>query len=432
MLGEIALILGLLVLSAFFSASETALTALSPIRNQRLIDGEHWYSKALIMWRDKPLMVLTAILIGNNIVNITASAVATEIAHDIVGPESTAAIPFAVGVMTLLILTFGEILPKSIARARRRQIAGWLMVLLVVPYYLVWPVAWIYASITRLLMSWTGDNAEESGTNVTEEDIEYLVELGARAGNLGGSTEKILQSAFEYKETSVREIMVPRTDMHAMDVAASLPDILERLIETGCTRMPVFDGDSDAIIGLFYAKDLLKYYRSGDDGFDIKQYIRPVHFVPEMQKLSALLAQMRRSHVHMSVVVDEFGGTAGLVTLEDIVEEFFGEIRDEYDHEDDEFRDIGDGRHLAAARTPLDAIEDRFGIEFPDHPDYDSLGGFVVSKTGTLPRVGYEVTEGHLAFRVTEADEKRVIEVEITDLGPESTDETVEPVATDE
>lgn len=417
MIAGVLLILGLIVLSAFFSGSETALSSLSPIRVQQLVDQGNFRSRALRLWRDRPLVVLTAILIGNNIVNITASAVATDLAHELVGPDSTSAIPFAVGVMTFLILTFGEILPKSLARARRRKLAGGMMVAMWPFYLLFYPVARLYAGFTRWLMRALGDNTQDEGANVTEEDIEYLVELGSRSGNIADATEKILQSAFDYTETSVREIMVPRIDMRAVDRAASLDAILGELIESGYTRMPVYEGDADQIVGLFYAKDLLKHFRAGDNEFDIEAYLRPVVFVPEQQKVSDLMAEMQRSHVHMAIVVDEFGGTAGLVTLEDIVEEFFGEIRDEYDDEDEYLEDQGDGRCVAAARTPLDAIEERFDIEFPEHPDYDSLGGFVVSQTGTLPAVGYEVTHDRLVFKVTKADEKRVIEVEITDSG---------------
>jgi putative hemolysin len=418
MVGEAVLILVLVSLSAFFSASETALTAVSRVRLERLIDEGAWWSKALIRWRDEPHRVLTAILIGNNLVNITASALATDMASSWLS-GSPVAIPVAVGVMTFLILTFGEILPKSFAKARSEQLAGRMMWALRGPYLLFWLAAAPYAWLTRRIMLVFGTSVDDEGPSVTEEDIEYLVELGSREGTIEGNKEKILLSAFDYTETSVREIMVPRTEVQAVNRMATLAEIIEFVILSGYTRAPVYGEDLDEIVGLIYAKDLLKHFHSGDARFDIERYLRPAYFVPEQKKVSDLLTDMQTRHVHMAVAVDEFGGTAGIVTLEDIVEEFFGEIRDEYDDEPEHFKDLGEGRCAVDARAPLTSVEGRYDIEFPEHPEYDSLGGFLVSQTGTLPAVGYEISEGRLSFRVTKADETRVIEVEIVDLGPD-------------
>ena len=382
-----AALMGLcLGLSAFFSASETALTALDPIQTQKLIDSNNFWSKALELWRNRPMMVLTCMLIGNNIVNISASALSTELAHLLLdGTEyAQTALPLAIGCMTLLLLTFGEITPKTLARSRSRQIAGRMMWLMRIPYVIFFPLTWIFSRMTRALMALTGDTFEEApqGPRVTEEDIEYLVELGSRGGNLEDRRERILQSAFDFTTTKVREIMIPRIDMIAIDRREDFHEALDKLTASGHSRLPVFDETIDNIVGVFFAKDLLKQLKlKGADGldFDIDEYIKPAYFVPESKKISDLLSEFQKSRIHMAIVVGEFGGTSGLITLEDIIEEFFGDIQDEHDAEEDYFQILGEGHLLAVGRCPLDEIEDELDVTFPDHPDYDSLGGFILS-----------------------------------------------------
>lgn len=409
-----------LVLSAFFSASETALTSLDPVKTQKLIDGGGFWSRSLSLWRDKPMMVLTCILIGNNIVNIAASALATELSKGLLansGHEESA-LPLTIGVMTLIVLTFGEITPKTLAKAKHQELAGRFMWALRLPYLVFWPLTWLFTRLTKLLMSLMGDNFNETKPNVTEEDIEYLVELGSREGNLGDVRERILQSAFEFETTKVREIMIPRIEMLALERKAPLNEVLDALIASGHSRLPVYDEKIDNIVGLFYSKDLLKHLkREGDESqdgvFTLNDFIRPAYFVPESKKIDDLLSEFQKGRIHMAIVVGEFGGTSGLITLEDIIEEFFGEIRDEYDAEEDYFQVLAEGHVMAAGRCPLDELEDLLDITFPAHPEYDSLGGFILSQTGELPEPGTEVAFDGMVFKVTRASARRILQVEI-------------------
>ncbi len=420
MLGwEIAAVLACIALSAFFSASETALTALGPVKTQKIIESGGFWNKSLVLWRDKPLKVLTCILIGNNIVNITGSTLAADLAQRYLGQTAYAdtAIPIVIGIMTFLVLTFGEITPKSIARAQAKRLGGVLMWFMRGPYYAFYPFTVFFALLTRLIVRTTGDKLDSSNqVNVTEEDIEYLVELGSRHGSLESDKEKILQSVFEYTETSVREIMVPRIEIKAIEKTWDLNRVLGVLVDSGHSRVPVYEETIDNIVGLFYAKDLLRVmqHQSRDDFQLGGRFLRQVDFVPEQMKISALLTKFRKNRVHIAIVVDEFGGTSGLITLEDIIEEFFGEIQDEYDSEESYLKELNDGSLLAAARCPLDVLEDHLDVEFPEDGDYESLGGFVASITGAMPKVGDEVSHGGLLIRVTKADARHVIEVSIT------------------
>jgi CBS domain containing-hemolysin-like protein len=422
---EITAVLACIVLSAFFSAAETALTSLGPIKTQRLLEGGEARNRQLKLWAQKPLEVLTCILIGNNIVNITASTLAAELADTMLSqtPYAESAIPVAIGVMTFLVLTFGEITPKTIAKAKHERLAGLFMWALWLPFHIFYPATMLFSLLTRGMMKLGGGDLDVE-TRVTEEDIEFLVQMGRQHGGLEDEKERLLLSVFDYSDTVVRECMVPRVEIVAVDMEWDLKRVMSTLIESGHSRVPVYNGSVDQIEGLFYAKDLLKVFQQDKEGsFDIHEQLREVDYVPEQMKISDLLAHFQTRRVHLAIVVDEFGGTSGLITLENIVEEFFGDIRDEYDqNETDDLEEVEGGALRAAGRTAIDDLATRFSVTFPENPDYDSLGGFIVSQLGHLPDEGDEVRYQHLCMRVTQADERRVIEVMITedpDCAPE-------------
>jgi CBS domain containing-hemolysin-like protein len=398
--------------SAFFSGSETALTSLSQPQIQKLIDEEG--ASALELWRDRPIQVLTAILIGNNIFNITASALATELAQTLLDDNSFA-IPVAVGAMTFALLTFGEITPKSVAKQWAKKLSPTIMWLMQFPFLLFKPATLIFTAMTRRLMRWIGDETEEHFATQTAEEIEYLVDLGARQGSFSEDRERLLRSVFEFPDTIVREVMVPRTEMVTVSVDMDLQTIVDELTACGHSRIPVRGDNLDDIRGLFYAKDLINLAKINDvDEFDIEKYLRDPYFVPEQKGIAELLSEFQAEHMHMAIVVDEFGGTAGLITLEDIIEEFFGDIQDEYDTEDPpRIERIGEDTYHVDARMPVDEIESFCDLELPDHPDYDSLGGFLMAQSGSVPEAGSEVPWEHVVFRVLEADPKSVQTVEI-------------------
>ncbi|MEC9399668.1 MAG: hemolysin family protein [Myxococcota bacterium] len=417
-----------LIGSAFFSSSETALTSLSGPQTQKMV--EDGASRSLQLWLDHPIKVLTAILIGNNILNITASALATDLANRLLEGTSAAAwaIPVAVGVMTFLLLTFGEITPKAIAKKMYKQVAAPMMILLQVPYILFYPATLVFSQMTRRIMTWLGNDPSQKAPFVTAEEIEYMIDLGSREGTFSEDRERMLRSVFEFNDTMIREIMVPRTDAVFLSEDMDLDEIVELLIQCGHSRLPVYEETVDNIIGIFYAKDLIKIvgHAKEVEAFDIRAFLHKPFFVPESKRIADLFTEFQRQRIHMAIVVDEFGGTDGLITLEDIVEEFFGEIQDEYDIEPEQLIPISEDLLRADARVPIYEIEEYFEVDLPEEKDYETLGGFLMSQSGTVPEAGEEVLWKNLLFRVLEADEKKVISVEIAKI--ERLDEDSEPL----
>jgi magnesium and cobalt exporter, CNNM family len=404
-----------LVFSAFFSASETALTSLSLPRLEQILERHPIWGRGLLTWKRNPNGVLTTILLGNNLVNITASALAAEMASAMFPSRG---IPIAIGGMTFLLLFSGEITPKTIARSYSDVLAPTLMNLVLVFHVLFFPVTWVITWFIRGLFMLFGGR-QRRGERVTEEDIEYIVSLGRRQGTLDKDKEHLLSSIFEFSDTTAREIMVPRTDIIAVPVDASYDKVVEISLESGFSRIPVFEETVDKIVGIFYTKNLITPPTRQEQGAFLASRMRPAVFVPESKKISEVLKLFQRERIHMAIVVDEFGGTGGLVTMEDIIEELLGEIQDEFDTEEERLVKTGDGSYLADARVDVDELEDEFGLTFPEDRDYESLGGFLMEEAHEVPAVGWEHAYQGYRFRVLVADPQRVIKVQIQRLPSE-------------
>ena len=404
-----------LLASAFFSSAETALTSLSDHQAQKLVDERG--STSLKLWIEHPIRVLTAILIGNNICNITASALATALATRTLQYTDARewAIPLAVGVMTLLLLTFGEITPKALAKRMYKQVSAPMMAVLRVPYVLFYPFTLVFTKMTRWAMKLLGNDPNEKVPFVTSEEIEYMIDLGSREGSFTQDRERLLRSVFDFNDTLVREVMVPRTNTEFLQADLTLEEVVEHVQKCGHSRLPVYEDTVDNIIGIFYVKDLMALVGKPDlsGEFDLRRYVRRPFFVPESKQISDLLAEFQRQRIHIAMVVDEFGGIDGLITLEDIMEEFFGDIQDEYDSETDMLEPITPQRVRADARASIYEINEYFGVSIPVDEDYETIGGFVMAHLGTVPSVGQQVFWETLRITVLEADEKKVMRVEI-------------------
>ena len=412
---EVLGIFACLGLSAFFSGSETALTSLSSTKARQLIEEEG--HSALKLWLDRPIPVLTTILIGNNLVNITASALATDVAHKALAGTSNEnwAIPAAIGVMTFLLLTFGEITPKALSKRMYLRVSAFSIRILRPIHILLWPFSRLFVRFTQLVMRALGNDPEERSAFVTYEEIEYLIGLGAKEGTFSEDKERLLRSVVEFPETLVKEIMVPRTDMVAVPSNITLDVVLETLAKCGHSRLPVFADGIDNPIGMFYAKDLIQMlaHRDETEPFEIEKHLRPTYFVPQQKRIADLLTEFQGNRIHIAIVVDEFGGTAGIITLEDIIEEIFGDIQDEYDAEPEQIEALAEDLILADARVPIDDIEEFFDVDFPDEPDYESLGGFILAQMGSVPSPGDEFDWDCLHFKIVDADERKIITVEV-------------------
>ncbi|MBN1773217.1 MAG: HlyC/CorC family transporter [Deltaproteobacteria bacterium] len=416
-------ILLLLLASAFFSSAETALTALSEARIRQLQDEHPSLRKHFQRWLDRPARMMATLLVGNNIINVAASVFGARIAHRYLGSWADAA---AVGIMTLLLLSFGEVAPKVFAK-RAAPYWGVKVIRWVCLFdWLLRPLSLLFSGLGRATVR--GAEAAGVGTEgatVTETEIEHMIDLGERDGVLEKQHGDMLRSVLEFEDTTVKEIMVPRTEMVVVSIAAPLADVLRMVNESRHSRFPVYRDRLDNVVGTLHVKDLLRHVGEVTtcQTFDWTEHVRPKPlFVPETQKISDLLREMQTRRLHLAVVVDEFGGTAGLVTLEDVLEEIVGEIQDEYDAEEPLIQEDADGHLLADARVPLWDLGQHLHTEFPEDNDYGTLGGFVTHELGRLPERGAQFEWRGYGFTVREADARRVRRVEIRRPPPAADD----------
>ncbi len=420
-----------LLFSGFFSGTETALTALSLSRSQQLIDeGDRW-APVLRRWIAHPNRILTTLLVGNNLVNILGSVLAYKVAAALMGSDvdAVAVDAVAVGAMTLVVLVFGEVTPKTYAKHNPERVAIPAMYVVRLFEYLFFPLAVVLARFGRLLVRLVGGKDASDGPSVTEGEIEYMIELGQKEGAFEEPAQgSLMASALEFRETLAKEVMIPRTHVHFLQIDTPVKEALEKAIAWGHSRVPVYGKSLDHVEGVLYAKDLLQMTHFAPAS---KQSLRRVIrrnllFVPETQRISDTLQEMRFRRLHLGIVVDEFGGTAGLVTIEDILEELVGEIRDEYDKEEEPLRQLDDGSWIANAQISVNDLGEALGVEFPDNADYESLGGYIVNELGKVPDAGVEVTFGGLRMEVIAGDERRVTRVRIERI--EGTDDSFDTV----
>ena len=406
----VSLLVGLL-LAAFFSSAETALTALGEARVQHLVDSAGWRGARLRVWQKHPERILSTLLLGSTLVNVGLGSLTAITAHDF-GLESSIAL--VTGLTTMVLLIIGEITPKTFAKRYATGTALALIPLVSLFYWVLYPISSLLVQIPRGLSRAVGIGAP-STESVTSQELEYLIEQGARHGSLDETKEQLLSSVLAFTEVLVKEIMIPRTQVVALEESASYADVMRVVEETELSRIPVYRGTMDEVVGVLYVKTLLTDVRKGIDPaqFQLTKSLRKPFFVPEVMKVVKLLNEMQRRKTHLAVVVDEFGGTSGIVTLEDVVEEIVGDIHDESDIEEKRVKVLSDGVVVADASVPLRELEEHLSVEFPEGGDYETLGGFLTATAGRVPPPGSLVVWGGLTFTVKQADDRRVLKVEI-------------------
>ena len=326
--------------------------------------------------------------------------------------RDVAAVTVTVAALSLVAVLFGLFVPRAIG-ARHAQ-----AVLLV----LVWPLellTWLTRPLVGVLFILTQLFTRPFGANpltgalVTEDEIKDLVETGQAQGVLQEREQRMITSIFAISEKPVHEVMVPRTDIVAIDVETPGTEILEQITKVGHSRIPVYEGSPDNIIGILYVKDLFRRIARGEKDVHIRPYLRPAQFVPETKKIDELLREMQRDKVHIAIVVDEYGGTSGLVTIEDLVEEIVGEIRDEYDVEPELVLPVSESEALMDARVPFEEVRETFALDVPSSENYDTLGGFVVAQLGRFPRPGESFEAGGARFVVETVEGRRIRRVRV-------------------
>lgn len=398
-----------IIFSGFFSSSETALTSLSELKVKHLLQEKGEKAKDLELWLLHPNKVLNTILIGNNIVNILGSVVAAEVSNKIFG---SSAIAIATGVMTFLVLIFGEIAPKTFAKHNAESLALFIIKILKIFYFFFYPISLALDKLVKIIIKLSGGNVENSGPKITEDEIEFLISVGEKEGVLENQKKEMLHNIFEISETTVKEVMVPRTDLVAIKYGTDINEILNVLANTEYSRIPIYEGKMDNILGILHVKDLLKYVSKDVQQLDIKTILRKPYFVPSTKKIDDLLREFQMNRIHFAIVVDEYGGVDGIVTLEDILEEIVGEIRDEYDKdENDEIIQLDENTYEVDPRIDIDDFSEFFGLEIQDDLDFETLGGLIFDLSGRIPEIGEVFYVGNIEILIKEKDGRRIEKV---------------------
>ena len=402
MLNQIFLLIVLLVLSGFFSSSETSLFSISKTKARHLAKQDIKSLKLIRKMKEDPHKLLTTILIGNNIVNVGAAAMATSISITIFPNH---AVGIATGAMTFLILVFGEVLPKSLATRNNILIAK----IIIYPIYwisiLFYPVVKFLNFIPRL----TGKIKRTPA--VTEEELMTFVEVVEEGGEIKEEEKELIHKIFEFDDTNASEIMTPRTDM--LVIEADEEPQLEQIVSSGFTRIPVIEDNIDNIIGIINIKDLFLQKINSGDKIDVRNIMTRPYFVPENKKLDKLLQQFKETKHHMAIVVDEYGGVSGLITLEDALEEIVGEIIDETDKEEPHIVKVLSKEWMVLGKSDIDEVNEATGMDIPDSKEYDTFSGYILNAIGRIPKEKETITIGTYTITVEEVDGNRITEYSI-------------------
>lgn len=410
---SILLLVVLIMLSGFFSASETALTSFRSIHLEKFEDGKNCRKVQLLKnWLKDPNEMLTGLLVGNNIVNILASSIATVVTINVLGEASNSSVAIATVGMTIIILIFGEITPKIIAKNQAVKIAG--IVVSIIYYFsmLLKPIIKILMLISKFIGRLLGIEIRNEGLMITEEDIISFVNVGEAEGIIEEEEKEMIHSIVGFGETTAKEVMTPRTSMLAFEGNDTLDEVWDEIIENGFSRIPIYEDTIDNIIGVLYVKDILGIIKNGETNVPVKNFVRPGYFVPETKSIIEILQDFRSMKVHIALVLDEYGGIVGLVTIEDLIEEITGEIRDEYDTEEEEFiHKIDENSYEVDGMIDIETLDKELNIRLPESEDYESLGGLIVTELGRVAVVNDEIILDDVRLKVLEVEKMRVAKV---------------------
>ena len=397
MFDQIAILIILLFLSGFFSSAETALFSISQTKARHLAKGGGRSGALISTMKEDPHRLLTTILIGNNVVNVGASALATSIAFEMFPGY---AVGIATGIMTFLILVFGEVFPKSIAARNNILIAR----------FAIYPIYWLsilfYPVLIFLNFIPYLTGKIKKSPKVTEEELMTIVEAVEEEGQIKEEEKDLIHNIFELDDTNASEIMTPRGDMFVID--ADEPLDLHAILDSGYTRIPVIEGDIDHVIGIINLKNLFHNSVTSDKPVDVHRIMQPPYFVPEHKKLDKLLQQFKKRRNHMAVVVDEHGGVSGLITLEDALEEIVGDISDETDKEEQHIIGTKPKEWVVLGKTDIDEVNQEIPLEIPDSKEYDTFSGYVIYKIGRIPKEKEEILIDDFSITVKEVDGVRI------------------------
>lgn len=439
---KVLLLFALILVNAFFAMSEIAIISLNDTKIERMAEEGHKKAKQVVKLTENSSRFLSTIQIGVTLAGFLTSASASQNFADLLTGalmkiEALANYESVINVASVILITIitsyfslvlGELVPKKIGMQIPEKVAFKVVGILTFVASATKPFVKVLAFSTNAVVRLLGFDPNADEEQVTEEEIRMMVDVGGEKGVIEDSQKEMIDNIFEFDDLDAGDVMTHRTEMTAIEVTRSLEEVAELAIENGYSRIPVYEDDPDSIVGVLYAKDLLKYVgHTIPEDLTIAKIMRKTLYVPETQSCGDLFKAMNESRTQFAVVVDEYGGTAGIVTLEDVLESIVGNIQDEYDEEEEEIKKIDETTFTVDGTTDIDEIDELVGVELPEG-DYDTLGGFVLSLLGYLPsEIGDEpiVAEyKNLRFTVLSIDERRVDEIKIEILPePEKIDE---------
>lgn len=416
---QLLILVILIVLSAFFSSAETSLTTANRIRIMNLAEEGSKRAAMVLKVVDDSGKMLSAILIGNNIVNILASSLATVLATRLLGNKG---VGIATGVLTLLILVFGEITPKTLATIHSEKIA--LMYAPAIYYIMIilTPVIFIINKLSLGFLKLLRVDPNSKSDTMTENELRTIVDVSHEEGVIESEERQMINNVFDFGDSLAKDIMVPRVDMIFAHVDATREELIEIFKKEKFTRLPVYEETTDDVIGILNIKDLLLYENGME--FHVRDILRNAYFTYEYKKTSELMIDMKQDSNNLAIVLDEYGATAGLITLEDLLEEIVGEIRDEYDEDEKNLiRKLSEREYLIEGSMKLDDVNDALGLSFSSE-DYDSIGGLIIELLDRLPEKHEAVTtENGIRLEVENIDKNRIDTVRLTIPEKEETEE---------
>ncbi|MGL5615939.1 MAG: HlyC/CorC family transporter [Sarcina sp.] len=407
--GQVIILIIMVVLSGFYSASETALMSVNRIKMKRLSEDGNKKAQLVQKWTEEPHELLATILVANNVINIAASSLATTVAYRFGGVW----VAVATGAMTVVILIFSEITPKSLAKQYSEKVSLVVIKPVIVTVYILKPIVWLFNKIASFFIRILGGDPSKTEAFITQEELKTLVDVGEEEGVLEEEEKEMIFNVFEFGDHQVKDIMVQRVDIVAESTEVTYEEILEGIKEYQFSRIPIYEETIDDIVGILYIKDLILLDDESKKDFDVRKHMRKPYYTFEFKKISDLFEEMKNTRNHIAVVLDEYGGTVGIVTIEDLIEEIVGEIEDEYDEYEDEVKEVKENEYEVDGSTRLEDLSDIIDDVDVASEEFDSVGGFIIGLLDRIPEEGEEIEYENLKFRVEEIEKKRIMKVRI-------------------
>lgn len=424
---EILIIMIFIMLSALFSGSETAYTTIDEVTLMRLVREKKIKEEDMKYWAKSSSMIPT-LLVGNNIVNITASSIATvlaiRIAQALPNFSENIMVTISTATITVLIIIFGEILPKVLMRVNAEKTIPYLLYFMKICHFIFKPITFLMDKITTFIMNYLVPkklrNPEKRSALASMDDIATIIDMGHKEGIIKESTHELLTGVIDFRSKTVEDIMTPRVDMVCIEAETDINDIIQLTVETGLSRFPVYEETIDHIIGIFHTRSLFKDYLKSNKNAKTKNkaidYIMLPYFIPETKTISSLFNDMQKKKLQMAITIDEYGGTSGLVTMEDIVEEIMGDIEDESDKKEEDLIKFKGKRIIVNGTASIEEINEVLNWNIEEHEEYQTIAGYVIDKLDHIPETNERLILNGYRIRIMKIEDRRIIEMEFTPI----------------